>query len=212
MPFAFVLLLLSVPLAGGRLAPLSDLRLRLGGLVVLSLALQVLMTSVLLGAPRALLIGLHLTSYVTIAVALWANRRVPGLLIIAGGGATNAAVIALNGGTLPASARALREAGYTVDPAQFANSGVLVHPILPWLGDIAATPAWLPFRNVISIGDMVILVGAAVLLHTTCRYRARHALRSRGSVRGRPQPPLVVPRQATRSPALRADALSLAGR
>ena len=97
------------------------------------------------------LIGLHLTSYVTIAIALWVHRRLPGLLLIAAGGGTNAAVIALNGGTLPASAGALREAGYTVDPSQFKNSGVLIHPVLPWLGDIAATPTWLPFRNVISI-------------------------------------------------------------
>ena len=44
-------------------------------------------------------------------------------------------------------------------------------PILPWLGDIMATPAWLPFRNVISIGDIVVLVGAAVLLHVACRSR-----------------------------------------
>ena len=125
------------------------------------------------------LIGLHLTSYVTIAIALWVNRRLPGLLLIVADGGTNAAVIALNGGTLPASAGALREAGYTVDPSQFKNSGVLVRPVLPWLGDIAATPTWLPFRNVISIGDAVILIAAAVLLHVTCRSRIHHALRFR---------------------------------
>ena len=107
------------------------------------------------------LIGLHLTSYVTIAIALWVNRQLPDLLLIAAGGGTNAAVIALNGGTLPASAGVLREAGYTVDPSQFTYSGVLVHPVLPWLGDIAATPTWLPFRNVISIGDAVLLIPAA---------------------------------------------------
>ncbi len=176
MAFAFVLLLLSVPPAGGHLALLGELRLRFSGLIVVSLALQVLMTSVFPDAPHPVLIGLHLTSYVTIAFALWVNRRLPGLLIIAVGGGTNAAVIALNGGTLPASAGALREAGYTVDPSQFKNSGVVVHPVLPWLGDIAATPAWLPFRNVVSIGDAVILIGAAVLLHVTCRSRIHHAL------------------------------------
>jgi len=181
MAFAFVLLLASVPLARGRLALLGELRVRCAGLVVLSLGLQVLMTSVVPDAPHGVLIALHLTSYVTIAVALWANRALPGLLLIALGGGTNAAVIALNGGTLPASAGALARAGYPVDPEQFKNSGVLADPVLPWLGDIAATPAWLPFRNVISIGDVVVLLGAALLLHTACRTRVHTALTRRGA-------------------------------
>ena len=49
--------------------------------------------------------------------------------------------------------------------------------VLPWLGDVMATPAWLPFRNVISLGDIVVLVGGAVLLHVVCASRlgrARH--------------------------------------
>ena len=171
MPFAFLLLVLTVPLAGGRLARLAEVRLRGAGLVVFALALQVLMASVIPDAPRALLVSLHAASYVLVAWALWANRAVPGLLVIAVGGATNAAVIALNGGTLPASARALTQAGYTIDPEEFKNSGVVQEPLLPWLGDIMATPAWLPFRNVISIGDIVVLIGAAVLLHVACRSR-----------------------------------------
>ncbi len=189
MAFAVVLLLASVPLSGGRLALLGELQVHRRGLIVLSLALQVVMTSLFPDAPRAVLVGLHLTSYVIIAFALWANRRLPGLLVIAAGGGTNAAVIALNGGTLPASAGALARAGYAVDPAQFKNSGVLAHPVLPWLGDVAATPAWLPFRNVISIGDVVVLVGAAVLLHVTCRSRvARAAAPGRPATTAVPQP------------------------
>ena len=178
MPFAFLLLVLTVPLAGGRLSRLADVRLRSSGLIVVALALQVLMASVIPDAPRALLVSLHAASYVLIAWTLWVNRALPGLLVIAAGGATNAGVIALNGGTLPASARALTEAGFTIDPAEFKNSGVVQDPVLPWLGDIMATPAWLPFRNVISIGDLVVLVGAAVLLHVACRSRLAAVLPS----------------------------------
>ena len=67
----------------------------------------------------------------------------------------NAVTIALNDGTLPASPHALADgrAGRP-KPSAFENSGVLAHPVLPWLGDIMATPSWLPFRNVISIGDL----------------------------------------------------------
>lgn len=188
MAFVFVLLLLSVPLTGGRLALLAHLQVRCTGLIVLALGLQVLMTSVLGDAPRALLIVLHLTSYLLVGWALWANRAVPGLPLIALGGGTNAAVIALNGGTLPASARALAQAGFPVDPTEFKNSGVLRDPVLPWLGDIVATPGWLPFRNVISVGDVVVLVGAAVMLHVTCRTAVHVPARLRR--RGRPGVPV----------------------
>lgn len=169
MAFAFVLLLVSVPLTGGRLSRLSGVHVRLTWLIVLALAAQIVMTSVLADAPHALLIGLHGLSYVLIAWAIWVNRALPGLLLIALGGGTNAVVIALNGGTLPASASALDEAGFVVDPEQFKNSGAVEDPVLGVLGDIAATPAWLPFRNVISIGDVVVLLGAALMLHVTCR-------------------------------------------
>ena len=190
MAFAFVLLLASVPLTGGRLALLAELRLQHGWSILLSLALQVLMTSVVPDAPRVVLVGLHLASYVTIAWALWCNRALPGLLVIALGAGTNAAVIALNGGTLPASPAALERAGFTVDPEAFKNSGVVSEPVLGWLGDIAATPAWLPFRNVISIGDVVVLLGAALLLHATCRTRP-YVVATRRGAHGAP-----VPRQA----------------
>ena len=181
MAFAFVLLVLSVPLARGRLSRLGELEVRRAGLVVLALGLQVLMTTVLSDLPRPVLVAVHLLSYAAVGVALWANHRLPGLLLIALGGGTNAAVISLNGGTLPARPEALVAAGFPVDPTEYKNSGVVADPVLAWLGDIAATPAWLPFRNVISIGDVVVLVGAAVLLHVTCRSRAWRALAPRGA-------------------------------
>jgi hypothetical protein len=171
MAFASLVIMATVPLLGGSLSRLAQVRLRHAWLVVVALALQILITEVVPHAARAVLISLHLVSYGLAAVALWVNRRLPGLVLIGGGALVNAAVIALNDGTLPASARALREAGFAIDPASFANSGVLAHPVLPWLGDILATPAWLPFRNVISIGDMTILVGTLVLAHSVCRRR-----------------------------------------
>lgn len=171
MPFAFLLLLSTVPLTGGRLSRLALLRVRGSGWIVAALALQVLMASVVPDAPHVVLIGLHAASYALITWALWLNRALPGLVLIAVGGGTNAAVIALNGGTLPASAEALVAAGYSLDPDAFKNSGVVAEPVLPWLGDIMATPAWLPLRNVISPGDLVILLGGFVLLHVVCRTR-----------------------------------------
>ena len=73
----------------------------------------------------------------------------------------------MNGGTLPASSTAERSAGVHVTH-HFTNSGVLAHPHLAFLGDTMTSPAFLPLRNVVSPGDLVILAGLAVLAHVTC--------------------------------------------
>ncbi len=171
MAFTFAVLVASVPLAGGRLRALGGLRVRRTGLIMLGLAVQVLMSQLADVTPTVVPVVLHLSSYAIVGVALWANRALPGLLVLTVGALTNAAVIALNGGTLPASAYALRQAGLSLPPGRFTNSGVVRAPVLAWLGDIVATPSWLPFRNVMSVGDVAILVGAGVLLHTVCRSR-----------------------------------------
>jgi hypothetical protein len=177
-------------LLGGSLSRLTEVRLRHAWLVVVALALQVLITVVIPGDVRWLLVSLHLFTYGLAAVALWLNRKLPGLLLIGGGALMNGVVITLNGGTLPASAHALKTAGYAVDPKTFENSGVLAHPILPWLGDVVATPAWLPFRNVISIGDLTILLGTLVLAHSVCRRKrpsAEDAIVPEGAIPAQPE-------------------------
>jgi hypothetical protein len=178
MIFMAVLIVLSSLLLGGRLGLLAELRLRSTWLILTALAVQILITDIFGAWPRDVLVPLHLASYVCAGVFLWANRRLPGLLVIGFGSALNASVIALNGGTLPASARALEQSGVTVRPGDFQNSDVLRHPILPWLGDILATPSWLPLRNVISIGDMIILGGAFMLLHAVTQSWLNTAARS----------------------------------
>ncbi len=169
--FVALLLLVSVPLTGGWLGALGRLRLRRQPLLIGALLLQVLITDVVPDGAHGLLVGTHLATYAMAAVFLWANRRLPGLLLVALGGGSNALVIGLNHGTLPATAGALARAGIAPKAGDFTNSGVLAHPVLAPLGDIMATPAWLPFRNVLSIGDLVALAGTAVLLHAVCRTR-----------------------------------------
>jgi hypothetical protein len=136
-----------------------------------ALAVQVVITVVMPGAPRALLVAAHLGTYVVAGVSVWANRQLPGLLVLGIGAALNAGTIALNGGTLPASPGALAAVGLPVDTSEFANSGTVKHPVLGFLGDTMATPPWLPFRNVISIGDLIILLGAVLLMHGVTRTR-----------------------------------------
>jgi Family of unknown function (DUF5317) len=63
---------------------------------------------------------------------------------------------------MPASPRALEQSGRAA-ASGFANSAPLTHAHLTFLGDIIATPRWLPFANVFSIGDITLVIGRAWL-------------------------------------------------
>lgn len=132
---------------------------RLPLLIWVALALQVVALEVAM--PKALAASLHVLTYAVAFGFLWLNRRVAGVWIVAAGATTNGVVIALNGGTLPASASAVKAAGLDGELA-FANSGVLENPVLPWLGDSFAWPAPLPLANTFSVGDVLIVVGVFV--------------------------------------------------
>jgi hypothetical protein len=189
--FMAVVILATVPLAGGKVGRLASIRIRGWWLVAVALLIQVGITGILQSWPHGLLVGLHLGSYALIGVVIWWNRQLPGLLIIALGGFLNGFVIALNGGTLPASARALAAAGADLQK-NFNNSAVLRHPILSQLGDVVPTPAWLPFRNVISVGDAIALVGVAVLAHAVCDSKVARLVRGRRRRVSKPRRPAPV--------------------
>ncbi|HEY5171208.1 MAG TPA: DUF5317 domain-containing protein [Acidimicrobiia bacterium] len=166
-----LLILLSVPLTGGRLARLADVRLRWTPVIFTALAIQVLIVTIFPSGAPALHRDLHLLSYVLISVFLVANRRQPGMLVIAAGGLCNATAIAANNGVMPASVSALRTAGDPTTTKTFMNSTVLTHPRVPFLGDIFAIPKSWPLHNVFSIGDICIAIGAAIAIHTLCETR-----------------------------------------
>lgn len=169
MGIVAVCMIASVPLTGGSLRTLLRLPIRVGWLLPLALLLQVLVINIVPDAPEPIPIAVHLLSYLIAAVFLICNRRITGVPLLALGAAMNAAAIAANDGTLPASAAALRRAGLTNDSKEFLNSAVLLHPRLGWLGDNFAIPAGVPFANVFSLGDVVILLGAMVIFHRGSR-------------------------------------------
>ena len=163
-----VLAAVCAALPGSDLRRLAGIRLRHTWLVWLALAGQVVLISVLpdQGKPSS---AAHLVSYALAGIFAVLNRRVAGTWLVAAGGASNLTAIAANGGTMPASPAALEASGWQADPGQFANSAVVAEPHLAFLGDVFATPSWLPVDSVFSVGDVVIVVGVAVFLHATCR-------------------------------------------
>lgn len=169
-----VLLLLSlasVPLLGGRLSALADLHLRLIPLALSALVLQIIIVNVIPGGSHDLHAAALIGTYLVLGVALWANRSVPGVAIIAAGGFCNFAAIVTNDGVMPASEQALRTAGLPAQVDGYTNSGLVENANLAFLGDIFALPSWVPAANVFSVGDLLLALGAFVLLHAICGSR-----------------------------------------
>lgn len=161
----FLLLALAlVPVAGGSLRRLGELRFRAPVLLWLALAAQLALIAV--PGPRTWWrLGLNLALYPLGLAFVWLNRRVPGLWVVGLGALCNLLAILANGGVMPASAAAMRAAGLVAEPGLFANSAVLEHPRLLFLGDVIAIPRSWPFANVLSIGDVLIALGAAAVVH-----------------------------------------------
>jgi hypothetical protein len=167
---ALLLCILSVPLLGGRLSALSELEFRRGGWAVAALVIQIFIISLLPGDAWGLSEEIHLATYFMLGAFLVANRHIPGLLVIALGGALNFAAIASNGGVMPADPDAIEAAGIA-HKAGFTNSAAAGDAPLGFLGDVFHTPAWLPIHNVFSVGDIEIVLGAFLLLHFACHSR-----------------------------------------
>lgn len=171
MVAVMALAIASVPLLGGRLSRLIEIRLRLSWLVPVALAIQIVVIMVVPDAHRTGLVVALALSYVLGAVFLVANRRLPGMPIIIVGAALNATVILVNGGVMPADPAAVERAGIDTDHEMFVNSAAKEEARLALLGDNLAWPAPLPLANVFSIGDIVLAVGVIVLLHRVCGSR-----------------------------------------
>ncbi len=165
LAFAVVL----VVALGGRLANLGSVELRGQAAIIGAFGLQVLVVTV---APHAfshpVASAIHLASYALAIVFVYANRHLPNLWIAALGGTSNFLAITANGGTMPASKTALAAAGLPVAHTGFDNSGAVAHARLAFLGDIFSFPKSLPLANVFSIGDVLLLIGAAAMLAGIC--------------------------------------------
>jgi hypothetical protein len=87
-------------------------------------------------------------------------------LVVLTGAVSNMVAIVANGGYMPTTAEALQALG-KLPPETYSNSSVPAAPVLWPLTDIFAMPAWLPFANVFSIGDVLIGLGIAIAVVST---------------------------------------------
>jgi len=161
----------TVPLTGGRLTRLADLRLDAMWLLLAGLGTQILVIEIVPGNHSAFHDAAHLASYGAVGGFLWANRHRPYLWLIALGGLLNFIAIAANGGVMPADPQALAAAGIEQAPGEFLNSAAVEDARLQFLGDVMWIPAGWPAANVFSVGDVLLLAGAFLALHTQCQSR-----------------------------------------
>lgn len=164
------LCVITVPLTGGSLGRLGELHLRWLWLAPVALAVQVVIVTIAPGGNMTLHAASHIGTYLLIGLFVWVNRGIPGMLVIGFGALANTIAIVANGGVMPASAAAQRVAGLTERGGGFHNAAALLHPQVPWLGDIIPVPGPLP--NVLSIGDCFIFAGLLILLHRATHRRA----------------------------------------
>jgi hypothetical protein len=137
-----------------------------------------------LGAP------LYVGSTLAVLAAVLRNLDQPWFRVVAFGAALNLVAIISNGGVMPADPAALAAVGLHTAPGTFSNATPSTGGPFSVLGDLWATPVWLPFRNVVSVGDVLIGTGAAAWLATVMLRAGRRSGRARRpagfDLRGRP--------------------------
>ena len=123
-----------------------------------------------------------LLHYGLLFICVAANlRRGVWSFVFGAGAGMNFAVIALNGGAMPVSARVLESAAGTRLAAQLASGEIFAYaPVtdstrLVFLGDVLALEPFGRLLGFASIGDLVLGVGAAMLCFTMLR-PAKHSV------------------------------------
>ncbi len=164
MALAFPLLagLVLAPLLGGRWSRIGKLRLRLVWLFYVAIAIQLAAFPVKAmpwHTSDRIGVVLWLCSYGLFAAGVAGNFRIPGIPFIAVGLVSNLLAVVTNGGHMPALPSALRAAGMHFTAGHNRNSAVLQSPHLSWLIDRWAAPSWVPWANVFSVGDVLIMAG-----------------------------------------------------
>jgi hypothetical protein len=163
---------------GGSPARLGDLRFRWAPAIALGLFVQVALFSTPFGgALGPLAPWVYVASNVLVLAAVAANLSIPGMVLVLLGGLSNVVAIAANGGYMPVSAAALDAMGRS-ESTGYSNSRLAEDVRLAPLTDIFTMPAWLPAANVFSLGDILIALGATILI-VAAMHRGAPALASR---------------------------------
>jgi Family of unknown function (DUF5317) len=154
---------------GGRASGLTALTFRWRWAVLVGIVTQILLFSTPLnGIVGPLGPVFYVGSTALVLAAILVNWRITGMPVIALGAVSNMSAIIANRGYMPADPAAMAALDQTIrDP--YSNSAIVADPALLPLTDIFALPAWLPFANVYSIGDVVLSIGIVIVIVAAMR-------------------------------------------
>ncbi|MDO9573765.1 MAG: DUF5317 domain-containing protein [Candidatus Contubernalis sp.] len=108
--------------------------------------------------------SVQVVAYGVLFLGIWQSWEYIEFKIIGLGSFANFLAIAANGGKMPVSSSALTSAGLTLTETGthiLMNEGTK----FAWLSDVIPLPHPYPFTMVISLGDLVILLGVMLLIH-----------------------------------------------
>jgi hypothetical protein len=175
---------------GGAVSNLARVRVGLWWMFPVALAIQVLpVPQVGTGTGRYLPYAVLLFSYVVLIGVTGVNWQLHGFPTILLGLLLNLAPIAVNQG-MPVSGQAVVEIGESIEdvPRSEGHKHHLATPQdrLTLLADVI--PVRAPFRQVVSVGDLLMWVGAAIFLAAAMLGNPERRPRRFGVRRRRPQP------------------------
>jgi len=164
---------------GGSLRHLSEARFRAWPVAALGFAIELALYNPPLDAqPWAIAAGPWIwlaVRLVFVAVLVWngwSGRTAWAWRLAALGVGLNTLCIAVNGGHMPQSPEAALAVwgASQIDAERLQNvSAMGSNTRLAWLGDIFAEPGWLPRRNVVSFGDVLLALGVAGWVYCAAR-------------------------------------------
>jgi ADP-ribose pyrophosphatase YjhB (NUDIX family) len=166
-------------LRGGRLRNLGNQQLRLVLLALLAFLLQAGMQYAAareMAEITRLVLPVHLLSYLLLFVFVFANRRLPGMLIMGFGIFLNFVVIMANGGVMPVSAQNIPPSLIEQQPetSWALHSLMTAETKLAFLADIISLP-YDPLHK-ISIGDVILSLGLVFFLQRGMQARKEYKL------------------------------------
>jgi len=164
-------------LSGGSLKRLSHLEMNLMYLPMVAFALEFIGGKLLSNNYDIFMqnkdlwtLMIELLVYMTLSYFFYKNRHLPGMMILLGGTLLNFVVIISNSGYMPVDPTLGIKYGYETSLAMLKNGEVFAHEVtgestvLAVLSDwIIIPPPW-PMPKTISIGDIIIDVGAFILI------------------------------------------------
>ena len=173
--------------SGGSFAGFGSTRFRYVPILLASVVIQVLIFTEWVGSSaivRDAAPYLYVGALIAGLFVIFMNRHIVGMWVVFAGAVLNFIVITINGGIMPAREGSLRTAGtlehFQMHQAELdAGAAVPASAIkiadddtrLAFLGDILPIPSGLPGANVLSIGDVLIALGAIIAVVWVMRLR-----------------------------------------